>query len=73
MDKQTIIAAFSIIVTVILGLWAIVIAIRYNRNVKVTYAHENAIALTDDITQNFPNLNITYYGQTISENLLAVF
>ncbi|MBF0557382.1 MAG: hypothetical protein HQL08_01235 [Nitrospirae bacterium] len=71
-DTQTLIAVVGIIATVILGISAIVITIRYNRNVRITYAHDRVIALTDDITQNFPNLSITYRDQSVSENLVLL-
>jgi hypothetical protein len=72
MDPQTIFAIAGIAVTVILGIWAIVINMRYNKNVQITYAHELAIALTDDITQNFPNLKVLFHNQPVSDNLVLL-
>jgi hypothetical protein len=72
MDTQTLMAVVGIIATVTLGIWAIAITIRYNRSVRITYAHDQAIALTNDITQNFPNLSITYREQAVSENLVLL-
>lgn len=72
MDSQTILAVAGIVVTIFLGVWAIVISIRYSRNVRITYAEDQAIALTDDITQNFPNLKIFYRDQPMSDNLVLL-
>ncbi len=72
MDTQTFLAIAGIIATVLLGIWAIAITIRYNRSVRITYAYDQAIALTDDITQNFPNLSIFYNGQLLSDNLVLL-
>lgn len=72
MDTQTLIAVVGIIATIIFGIWAIAITIRYNRSVRITYADDQAIALTDDITHNFPNLSITYREQAVSENLVLL-
>jgi hypothetical protein len=72
MDTQTLMAVVGILATVTLGIWAIAITIRYNRSVRIKYAHDQAIALTDDITQNFQNLSITYRDQPVSENLVLL-
>jgi hypothetical protein len=72
MDMQTALTVAGITATVVFGVWAIVIAIRYNRSVSITYAEDQAIALTDDITQNFPDLRIMFRGQPVSENLVLL-
>src|SRR5436309_14834351 len=72
MDVQTLMAIFGIAATVSLGLWAIIITVRYGRNVRITYAEDQAIALTDDITQKFPDLRITFRGEPISQNLVLL-
>lgn len=72
MDTQTILAAAGIATTVLLGIWAIVISVRYHRSVQITYARELAIALTDDITQNFPDLKVLFHNQPVSDNLVLL-
>src|SRR5262245_50978959 len=72
MDTQTLMAILGIAATVLLGLWAIIITVRYNRNVRITYAYDQAIALTDDITQNFPELGITFREEPVSQNLVLL-
>ena len=72
MDSQTILSVVGIVITIFLGVWAIVIAIRYNRNVRITYADDQFIALTDDITQNFPDLKIFFRDQPVSDNLVLL-
>jgi hypothetical protein len=72
MDTQTIFAVAGIATTVLLGIWAIVITVRYNKSVQITYAHDLAIALTDDITQNFPNLRVLFHSQPVSDNLVLL-
>lgn len=72
MDTQTLLAVIGIAATILLGLWAITITVRYNRSVRITYAHDQAIALTDDITQNFPELGIVFRGEPVSQNLVLL-
>lgn len=72
MDIQTFLAVAGITATIILGIWAIVITVRHNRGVQITYAHDQAIALTDDITQNFPDLKVLFRDQPVSENLVLL-
>jgi hypothetical protein len=72
MDTQTIFAVAGIASTVILGIWAIIITIRYNRSVEITYAHQLAIALIDDITQNFPDMKVLFRNKPVSENLVLL-
>ncbi len=72
MDTQTILAVAGIVATVLIGFWAIVMALRYHRSVQITYAHDHAIALIDDITQNFPELKVLFRDQPVSDNLVLL-
>ena len=72
MDTQTILAVIGIAATVLVGIWAIIITVRYNRSVQITYAHALVIALTDDITQNFPDLKVSFHNQPVSDNLVLL-
>jgi hypothetical protein len=72
MDTQTVLAFAGIAATLVVGIWAIIVTVRYNRNVRITYALDQAIALTDDITQNFPDLRISFRDEPISQNLVLL-
>ncbi|OXU15719.1 hypothetical protein [Sedimentisphaera salicampi] len=70
MDNQTILTVLGIIVSTILALWAIVVTLKGSRNVKITFVSELLLALTDDITQSFDDLEITFRDKPISSNLV---
>ena len=70
MDTQTILTVVGVATTVILGFWAIIIAVRHNKNVQITFAEDLVIALTDDITQNFPDLEVQFRGHPVTDNLV---
>lgn len=72
MDIQTLLAVAGIAATVLLGVWAIIITVRYNRSVDITFALDQVIALTDDITQNFPDLTVQFRNQPVSDNLVLL-
>lgn len=72
MNTQTIIAVLGILATTIFGVWAIAAAFRFNRSVRITYALDQIIALTDDITQNFQDLGVTFRGEPVSANLVLL-
>ncbi len=72
MNTQTILAAVGILATTLFGLWAIAAAFRFSRNVRITYALDQAIVLIDDITQNFQDLGITFRGEPVSANLVLL-
>ncbi len=72
MEIQTFLAVIGIFATLVLGVWAIVIAVRYSRNVRITYAQDQVIALTDDISQNFADLKIYFRDQPVSDNLVLL-
>lgn len=72
MDVQTVLAIIGITVTLLLGVWALVISFRYNKGVEITYIEDQCIALIDDIIQSFSGLNITYGDEIISDNLVLL-
>jgi hypothetical protein len=72
MNTQTILAVLGILATTLFGLWAIAAAFRFSRNVRITYALDQIIALTDDITQNFQDLEVTFRGEPVSANLVLL-
>jgi hypothetical protein len=72
MDMQTIYALTGIAATVLVGVLAIAITVHYNKRVQITYAHDLSIALTDDITQNFPDLKVLFHNEPVSENLVLI-
>ena len=72
MNVQSILTLVGILATTLFGLWAIAAAIRFSRSVRITYAIDQVIALTDDITQNFQDLKITFRGQPVSANLVLL-
>ncbi len=72
MNVQSILALVGILVTTLFGLWAITAAIRFSRSVRITYAIDQIIALTDDITQNFQDLGITFRDQPVNANLVLL-
>jgi hypothetical protein len=72
MSTQNILAVAGILATTIFGLWAIAAAFRFSRNVRITYALDQVIALTDDITQSFQDLGITFRGEPVSANLVLL-
>ena len=47
---QIILTVIGILVTTLFGLWAIAAAFRFSRNVRITYALDQIIALTNEIT-----------------------
>ena len=72
MDTQTILALVGIIATTIFGVWAIAVAFQVSRNVRITYALDQIIALTDDVAQSFQDLGITFRGEPVSANLVLL-
>ena len=72
MDLQTALTIGGIIITVLFGIWAIVATVRYSKAVKITFALDKVIALTNDITQNFPDLQIAFRDKPMSENLVLL-
>lgn len=62
----------GIAATVILGLWAIMLAIRKGYPGELTFLKHNSIGLFDAITRNMPDLNITYKDEPISDNLVLI-
>lgn len=72
MDIQTLLTVAGIVVTVAFGIWAIVVTIRFNRSVQITYVHDQAIALVDDISQHFQDLRISFRNAPVSENLVLL-
>lgn len=72
MNTQSLLAIAGIVATTVFGVWAIAFAFRLSRNVRITYALDQLIALTRDITQNFPDLGVTFRGEPVSENLVLL-
>jgi len=72
MNPQTILAVTGVLATTIFGAWAIAAAFRFSRNVRITYALDQMIALTDDIAQNFADLAVIFRGEPVSANLVLL-
>ena len=72
MDIQTSLAVAGIGATILLGIWAIAITVRYNRSVEITHALDLGISLTNDISQNFPDLKVLFREQPVSESLVLL-
>lgn len=68
--SQNIVGFIGITATVVLGAWALYLAIRYSRRVEITYAHDACISLIDDITQGITQLEIRYQDKSIASNIV---
>ena len=51
--------------TIILGLLAILITVRFNKKVQVTFIYDRCISLLEEITKNIPGLKIFYKDEVI--------
>jgi hypothetical protein len=71
MRIESLLTIFGIAVTAGFGAWAISVAVRH-RKVRIIYALDQALALTDDIMQSFSDLAITFRDQPISANLVLL-
>lgn len=72
MDISSALAILGIVATVVLGIWAIGLAIRFSRQVEVAYIEDNCVSLIDDITQGIGELKIHFRGAPVSQNLVLL-
>lgn len=70
MDLSTILTGIGIIVTVVLGVLAIIVSLQSTRGVQITFARDRCTPLLDEFSRNFNELEIRYKSQPIGENLL---
>ena len=62
----TIIGALA---TIVFGIWAIYLAVRYRSQGRLVFIQESCIGLFESIIKNLPDLKILYKEKPISENL----
>lgn len=60
----------GLILTVIFGIWGIVVAVKKRYPGKLTFVEENAIGLFNSIIKNFPEIKIQYDDKPISEQMV---
>lgn len=62
----------GIVATVLIGAWAIYLAIRYSRQVSIAYVEDTCLALIDDITQGINDLEIRFRDSPVSQNIVLL-
>jgi hypothetical protein len=72
MDTNIILTVFGITITLLLGALGIYFAIRYSRQVGITYIEDSCIALIDDITQGITDLEILFRKSPVSKNIVLL-
>jgi hypothetical protein len=72
MTITILLAALGIVATVILGVWALIIALRHRYPGRITFVKEQTIALFDEIARNLPDLSVLYRQQPINANVVLV-
>jgi hypothetical protein len=65
-------AVLGIAVSVAMGAWGLVLAVRYSRRVRLTYAQENCLSLFADVAQGIDALEVRYNGSPVSTNLVLL-
>jgi hypothetical protein len=72
MNMQSLLGMVGLGATIIFGIWAIIVTMRSNRRVQITFAHEFSIALIDDIARNLQELKITFHNEPIENDLVLM-
>jgi hypothetical protein len=72
MNVSGILAVGGILVTVVFGVWGIVIVIRRRYPGELTYVKESYIGLFDSIVKNLSELAVLYNGEPVGQGLVLV-
>lgn len=73
MDTTNVLTILGIATTVLLGAWAIYLAVRYSRQVDIAYMEDTCLALIDDITQGISSdLEIRFRNSPVSQNIVLL-
>ena len=72
MSFGIILTVAGILVTVVLGAWAIYLTRRYSQRVEVAFVEESCLSLIDDITQGIDDLEIRFQDAPVSESLVLL-
>jgi hypothetical protein len=69
-SNEVILAIIGIIMTVVFGIWAVQLVLRYPG--KVTFIMEQRLGLYESILANFPELEITYETKPVSRQIVLL-
>ena len=72
MNASILLTALGLVVAVVLGVWTIVLAVRYSRRVQITFIEESCLSLLADIAQGIEALEVRYQGTPVSRNLVLL-
>ena len=72
MNPNNLLAIAGIAATVMLGGWAIYLAVRRPREVGIAYLEDTCLSLIDDITQGIGNLEIRFRNSPVSQNIVLL-
>lgn len=70
MKFSDILTILGLILTVVFGIWGIVITIRKRYPGRITFVEQNAIGLFNSIIESFPEIKIQYNDLPISEQMI---
>jgi len=69
---DTVLTIAGVTATVVLGIYAIILAVRYSRQTGISYLEDTCLALFDDITQGITDLDIRFKNSPISKKIVIV-
>lgn len=70
MNNETILAILSVIVTIIFGYFGIRYTLKYRKRTEIIFLKNNSISLFKSVVKNLEDVEITFKGKKINENLI---
>jgi len=69
---ESLLTILGIAATLAMGMWGLVLAVRYSRRVQLTYIKESCLSLFADVAQSIDALEVRFRDSPVSANLVLL-